>query len=399
MMMGGKKKSGRSTTPSDKKAEEAVLAIRKKENPIYPFEDVAQLQEALIAAGYKLPKYGADGKWGKETEVALQAFTKSGRRYSGAFEPKAVYGNEFSTGLNALAKAAAKDPSLLFRSKDSGSRLYCNIIEFACPPGWECVPAFGPDQAPSGWEDVGLCIPEELIDIGHIPQPTDYVPGGFNEIFVDPKTKKVFIGGGWNFGTLHPWLRTPEYYVLPTLRNLGGLFKHMLNMDSAKSGEIVRQYFPNQPPNRAEIEIAWRSFWFDKMADSLKIHERYSRWPAAWKDSRAEALSGGPKFGHTWEDKILSCPDFGVALSRIYGRFSSLRRWGLESTEAAAGDYFMLMGRWLFAQAASHHLTVRYGNKTIRIIDLQSRSEKAYQKVMNFIAGSLCKYQRMSMDR
>jgi hypothetical protein len=37
---------------------------------------VKQLQQALIAQGGKLPKYGADGKFGSETEAALKSLYK-----------------------------------------------------------------------------------------------------------------------------------------------------------------------------------------------------------------------------------------------------------------------------------------------------------------------------------
>jgi len=38
---------------------------------------VKQLQQALLAQGGKLPKYGADGKFGSETEAALKSLYKS----------------------------------------------------------------------------------------------------------------------------------------------------------------------------------------------------------------------------------------------------------------------------------------------------------------------------------
>lgn len=38
--------------------------------------DIKALQQALIALGYSLPKYGADGKWGSETLRALKKFQK-----------------------------------------------------------------------------------------------------------------------------------------------------------------------------------------------------------------------------------------------------------------------------------------------------------------------------------
>lgn len=39
--------------------------------------DVKELQEALIQLGYTLPSYGADGKYGSETEKAVKAFQKA----------------------------------------------------------------------------------------------------------------------------------------------------------------------------------------------------------------------------------------------------------------------------------------------------------------------------------
>ena len=39
--------------------------------------DVKQLQEYLLQLGYNLPKYGADGDFGSETEAAVRAFQKA----------------------------------------------------------------------------------------------------------------------------------------------------------------------------------------------------------------------------------------------------------------------------------------------------------------------------------
>ena len=42
-------------------------------------EHVTAMQQALIRAGFPLPKYGADGKFGKETLSAVKAFQKANR--------------------------------------------------------------------------------------------------------------------------------------------------------------------------------------------------------------------------------------------------------------------------------------------------------------------------------
>ena len=39
--------------------------------------DVQELQEALIQLGYELPAYGADGKYGSETQQAVKSFQKA----------------------------------------------------------------------------------------------------------------------------------------------------------------------------------------------------------------------------------------------------------------------------------------------------------------------------------
>lgn len=41
--------------------------------------DVKKLQQDLIKLGYKLPKFGADGDYGKETEAAVKAFQKDAK--------------------------------------------------------------------------------------------------------------------------------------------------------------------------------------------------------------------------------------------------------------------------------------------------------------------------------
>ena len=51
-------------------------------------EDVRTLQKELIALGYKLPKWGADGEYGRETEAAVKAFQRfSGLTADGEYGP------------------------------------------------------------------------------------------------------------------------------------------------------------------------------------------------------------------------------------------------------------------------------------------------------------------------
>ena len=54
----------------DTPAEPEVKTLRKGDKG----EAVRNLQKQLLALGYPLPKYGADGSFGKETEAAVKAF-------------------------------------------------------------------------------------------------------------------------------------------------------------------------------------------------------------------------------------------------------------------------------------------------------------------------------------
>lgn len=66
---GGSGTSGQAGLVSSIKA---VFGQGRKNNK----NDVKALQQALMALGYSLPKYGADGKWGSETLKALKKFQK-----------------------------------------------------------------------------------------------------------------------------------------------------------------------------------------------------------------------------------------------------------------------------------------------------------------------------------
>ena len=54
-------------------------------------EAVKELQKALISLGYPLPRYGADGDFGKETEAAVKAFqADNGLKADGIAGPKTL---------------------------------------------------------------------------------------------------------------------------------------------------------------------------------------------------------------------------------------------------------------------------------------------------------------------
>ena len=68
--------------------------------------DVTALQEALLKLGYVLPKYGADGKYGVETEAAVLAFQKAT-----TLTQDGKYGSQSHAALMAaLEKLTASEP-------------------------------------------------------------------------------------------------------------------------------------------------------------------------------------------------------------------------------------------------------------------------------------------------
>ena len=68
--------------------------------------DVMALQETLLKLGYVLPKYGADGKYGAETEAAVLAFQKAT-----SLKQDGKYGSQSHSALMAvLEKLTASEP-------------------------------------------------------------------------------------------------------------------------------------------------------------------------------------------------------------------------------------------------------------------------------------------------
>jgi len=56
--------------PEHKEPEKTMKTLRRGDKS----SEVKELQKKLLALGYPLPKYGADGDYGKETEAAVKAF-------------------------------------------------------------------------------------------------------------------------------------------------------------------------------------------------------------------------------------------------------------------------------------------------------------------------------------
>lgn len=62
--------------------------------------DVTEMQEALMSLGYELPEYGADGEFGKETEIALKKFQQDRN-----LTPNGIYTADTDVALHAAVTA------------------------------------------------------------------------------------------------------------------------------------------------------------------------------------------------------------------------------------------------------------------------------------------------------
>lgn len=68
--------------------------------------DVRELQEALLALGYELPRYGSDGDYGSETMHAVQAF-----QIASDLEDDGIFGAASYKALQGTLQGAAPDTS------------------------------------------------------------------------------------------------------------------------------------------------------------------------------------------------------------------------------------------------------------------------------------------------
>ena len=67
---------GASSSPAAQPAKPSWRRVMRRQNPPMQGQDVRDLQTALIKAGFQLPKWGADGFFGAETETAVLAFQR-----------------------------------------------------------------------------------------------------------------------------------------------------------------------------------------------------------------------------------------------------------------------------------------------------------------------------------
>ncbi|MFZ5850528.1 MAG: peptidoglycan-binding domain-containing protein [Actinomycetota bacterium] len=110
--------------------------------PLQRGPDVLAVQQRLLDLGYPLPRYGADGTYGAETEAAVVALqTKAGLRKDGIVGPDTRAALERGVRAHAAPVAPAAPRG----------HYVPPLPEFPLPAGWYFGPKAGPAHSVSGF--------------------------------------------------------------------------------------------------------------------------------------------------------------------------------------------------------------------------------------------------------
>lgn len=260
-LAGGRRRTGGRLNPTsgaNKPLRTQLPPQQRDEAPLYPFESVMAVQEALLYLGYN--PGAPDDAWGGKTRAALKSFQQSG------FCPDCVAtGEPTEVSLQILSRLAAQEREYI---------MACDPLLQDCPAGFLCFPV----------GDLFLCLPEwqnapamaqeaaEVESYGSSPVGAEIGPGGFREIVVAPDFSSAHIGGGWVLGTLDPWLKERM--------DAGELA--MLNHWSTTMENILW----NDPLN----------FWWS----TLSSHHG----PIEWQAAREGKLPGAPRLDYDINDML-----------------------------------------------------------------------------------------------
>ena len=142
----GKKATGGTTPipqPTELKLGDRVL--RKGDEGA----DVKELQTKLLALKYELPKYGADGDFGSETEAAVKAFQKAhGLEQDGIVGPNTVEKLEAVSG-NTKEYVEITGGTVNIRTKGNTSGTVLGVVKYG-----EKLEYRGVNDSESGWYGV-----------------------------------------------------------------------------------------------------------------------------------------------------------------------------------------------------------------------------------------------------
>ena len=109
------------TTPADNTADPKSTTPAAKAEPKAKPEtvnSVEQIQQALVDAGFELPRFGVDGKMGPETQAAIKAAEMVlGRKPTGSIKPEELKGLGQRVENNALTQSLATIEAILAKYK------------------------------------------------------------------------------------------------------------------------------------------------------------------------------------------------------------------------------------------------------------------------------------------
>jgi hypothetical protein len=433
VILGGKKKrtGGTSDVPLDRpiQVKKDGLVVNSgrspvppavEEDPLAPFNGVQQVQESLIAAGKGL-EHGADGKWGPESQGALDSYNA---KKGFVNEAKAHLATpDTLRALHSDAEAATKRGGLASVQTSVGTMLWCDISKMSCKSDHECVPLWGEGAAPSGYEDLGICIPSSMIQAGYIPGPDAYAPGGFNRIVFSPDYNELTIGGGWRFQTLEPWLyKRMKAGKLLTYALEGGLFwEDLISTSPGKfwnstlasiglataSGAVgakgwldFKKSFKTRVP-----EGYWQDAWEYVPDYSQPIEELYDRelgsnvlhQPSKYVKKGREFKQFGTKLvprSATMGEKAIAIgvPIIyaAVVVGMVWGGSALARKLGEKQRDLIAESAILAWKDF----AKSH--VVRVGDRKVRIIDLpENYATQAFQA---YVATQVTRFQMSNYE-
>lgn len=128
---------------------------------------VRDLQNALLKAGQKLPKYGVDGDFGAETEAAVKAFQRSA-----GLPASGVYDEKTAQALQQKLTPSEEDEVRYYGTLNSGPQAQTAI---SIHPGDVTAIGFAADPSRVGVERVELRVATHVKDKGRTWQVKELV--------------------------------------------------------------------------------------------------------------------------------------------------------------------------------------------------------------------------------
>lgn len=179
------------TTPKPAATEPAAEkpAAEKPAEKEQPADDVTAIQQALVDAGFELPRFGVDGKMGPETQAAIKAAEMVlGRKPTGTITVKdieAIKNKGAAADNNSLANALGAIEAVLAKYKIKTESIEEQIDAYIL----ENINEYSPQQQIEIWRT----LTEE--DKPRLPPGAKFDRATGNYYTVGPNGSKTYLGG------------------------------------------------------------------------------------------------------------------------------------------------------------------------------------------------------------